>query len=164
MSPCVRVRFLFNDQRDESVLRITHLEKCGERAVAERLWEASAERLAGPRVVTQSEVATNDMFEESDRLRLDELIDHVAKDGADGEKALIGMTDVREPSLVKEDLLYDEDCYRLGKLRTGFHDAKAEGNNLGGEEEVYYGVVVILLRVRGQIRFRGDSIKEGYTP
>jgi hypothetical protein len=26
------------------------------------------------------------MFEESDRVRLDELIDHVTKDGADGEK------------------------------------------------------------------------------
>ena len=116
MSPCEGVRFLFNDQRDESALRTTYLEKRGERVVAERLWEASAERLAGPRVVTQSEVATNDMFEESDRLRLYELIDHVAKDGADGEKALIGMTDVREPGLVEEDLLYDEDCYRLGKL------------------------------------------------
>lgn len=92
------------------------LEKCGERVVAERLWEAGTERLPGPRVVTQSKIATNDMFEESDRLRLDELIDHVAKDGADGEKALIGVTDVREPGLIQEDLLNDEDCYRLGEL------------------------------------------------
>lgn len=131
---------------DGCALGITHLEKCGERVVAERLWEACTERLPGPRVVTQSEVATDDMFEESDSLRLDELIDHVAKDGTDGEKALIGVTDVREPSLVKEDLLYDEDCYRLGELRAGFHDAEAEGNNLCGKEEVYYGVVIILLR------------------
>jgi hypothetical protein len=116
MSPCVRVRFLLIDYWDECVLGITHLEKCGERVVAERLWEAGTERLPGARVVTQSEIATNDMFEESDRLRLDELIDHVAKDGADGEKALIGVTDVRQPGLVEEDLLYDEDCYRLGEL------------------------------------------------
>jgi hypothetical protein len=116
MSPCVRVRFLLNDHQDECAPRITHLEKCGERVVAERLWEAGTERLPGPRVVTQSEIATDDVFEESDRLRLDELIDHVAKDGADGEKALIGVTDVREPGLVEEDLLYDEDCYRLGEL------------------------------------------------
>ena len=107
---------MLNDHRDECALRITHLEKCGERVVAERLWEAGTERLPGSRVVTQSEIATNDMFEESDRLRLDELIDHVAKDGADGEKALIGVTDVREPGLVEEDLLNDEDCYRLGEL------------------------------------------------
>jgi len=105
-----------NDQRDECAPRITHLEKCGERVVAEWLWEACTERLAGPRVVTQSEIATNDMFEKSDRLRLDELIDHVAKDGANGEKALIGVTDVCEPGLVEEDLLNDEDCYRLGEL------------------------------------------------
>ena len=105
-----------NDHRDEYALRITDLEKCGERVVAERLWEACTERLPGARVVTQSEIATNDMFEESDRLRLDELIDHVAKDGADSEKALIGVTDVREPGLIEKDLLYDEDCYRLGEL------------------------------------------------
>ncbi len=116
MSPCVRVRYLLNDHRGGCALRITHLEKCGESVVAERLWEACTERLPGPRVVTQSEIATNDMFEESDRLRLDELIDHVAKDGADGEKALICVTDVREPGLIEEDLLYDEDGYRLGEL------------------------------------------------
>jgi len=92
------------------------LEKCGERIVAERLWEACTERLAGPRVVTQSEIATNNMFEESDRLRLYELIDHVAKDGTDGEKALIGVADVCEPGLIEEDLLYYEDCHRLGEL------------------------------------------------
>ncbi len=56
------------------------------------------------------------MFEESDRLRLDELIDHVAKDGADGKKALVGVTDVREACLVEEDLLHDKDCYRFGEL------------------------------------------------
>jgi len=111
ISPCVRVRFLLNDHRDEYALRRTHLEKCGERVVTERLWEACTERLRGSWVVTQSEMAMNDMFEESDRLRLDELIDHVAKDGTDGEKAFIGVTDVREPCLVEKDLLYDEDCY-----------------------------------------------------
>ena len=116
ISPCVRVRSLLNDHQDESALRRTHLEKCGERVVAERLWEACTERLPGTRVVAQSKIATNDMLEESDRLRLDELIDHVAKDGADGEKALIGVTDVREPGLIEKDLLYDEDCYRLGEL------------------------------------------------
>jgi hypothetical protein len=109
-------KILLNDHRDECALRITHLEKCGECVVAERLWEACTERLPGPRVVAQSEIATNDMFEESDRLRLDKLIDHVAEDGADSEKALIGVTDVREPGLVEEDLLYDKDCYRLGEL------------------------------------------------
>jgi hypothetical protein len=86
------------------------------------------------------------VFEESDRLRLDELVDHVAKDGADGEEALIGVTNIREPSLIEENLLHDKNRYRLGKFRTGLHDAEAEGNDLGGEKEVYYSVVVILLR------------------
>ncbi len=56
------------------------------------------------------------MFEESDRLRLDKLIDHVAKDGADGEKTLVSVTDVREPGLVEEYLLHDKDGYRFGEF------------------------------------------------
>jgi len=84
--------------------------------VAKGLWKACPERLAGPWVVTQPKVATNDMFEESDRLSLDKLIDHVTKDGADGEKSLVSVTDVREPGLVEEDLLHDEDCYCFGEF------------------------------------------------
>ena len=106
---------------------MAHLEKCGESVVAEGLWETCPERLAPPRVVAQPEVATDDVFEESDRLGLDELVDHVAGDGADGEKAFVSVTDVGETGLVEEDLLHDEDCDRLGKFRAGFHDAEAEG-------------------------------------
>lgn len=108
--------FRLNDHRGECVPWITHLEKCSERIVAEGLWEACPKRLAGPWVVTQPKVATNDVFEESDRLRLDKLVDHVAKDGADGEEALVGVTDVREPSLVEENLLHDKNCNRLGEF------------------------------------------------
>ena len=77
---------------------------------------------------------------------LDELVDHVAKDGTDGEEALVGVTDVGKPGLVEKDLLDDEDRNRLGKLRAGFHDAEAERDDLGRKEEVYHRVVVILLR------------------
>jgi hypothetical protein len=124
---------------------VAHLEKCGESVVAEGLWETCPERLARPRVVAQPEVATDDVFEESDRLGLDELVDHVAEDGADGEKAFVGVTDVGETGLVEEDLLHDEDRDRLGKFRAGFHDAEAEGDDLCRKEEVYHRVVVVLL-------------------
>jgi hypothetical protein len=125
---------------------VAHLQKRGEGVVTERLWKACSKRLARPRVVAQPKIATNDMFEESDRLGLDELVDHVAEDGTDGEEALVGVTDVGEPGFVKEDLLHNEDRDRLGKFRARFHDAEAEGDDLGRKEEVYDRVVVILLR------------------
>ena len=56
------------------------------------------------------------MLEESDRLRLYELVDHVAKDGTNGEETLVGVTDVGEPGFVEEDLLHDEDCDCFGEL------------------------------------------------
>jgi len=121
------------------------LEKRGKGVVTERLWETCPKRLARPRVVAQPKVATDDVFEKSDGLGLDELVDHVAEDGTDGEKAFVSVTDIGEASLVEKDLLHDEDRDRLGKLRAGFHDAEAEGDDLCREEEVYYRVVVVLL-------------------
>ena len=136
------MRFCLNDQCPW----LAHLEKCRKGVVAEGLWEACPKRLAGTRIVTQPEVATNDVLEESDRLRLDELVDHVAEDGADGKKALVGVTNIREPGFVKKNLLHDKDCNSLGEFRAGLHDAETEGDDLGGEKEVYHRVVVILLR------------------
>jgi len=121
------------------------LKKRGKCVIAEGLWEACPKRLARPRVVTQSKIATNDMFEESDRLGFDELVDHVAEDRADGEEAFVGVTNIGEPGLVEEDLLDDEDRNRFGEFRAGFHDAETEWDDLGGEEEVYYRIVVVLL-------------------
>jgi len=106
------------------------LKKRGECIVTERLWKACSERLARPRVVAQPKVATNDVLEESDRLRLDELVDHVAEDGADGEETLVGVTDVGKPGFVEEDLLHNKDCDCFGELRAGLHDAEAERDDL----------------------------------
>jgi hypothetical protein len=64
----------------------------------------------GPAVVTQSEIATNDTFEESDRLRLDELrsapvvvapaVAAVAEGGgaASGERTTPGTSSMQFPS------------------------------------------------------------------
>ena len=73
------------------------------------------------------------MFEQPDCRSLDELIHHVAKDGADGKEALISVTDIGKPGLVEEDLLHDEDRDGLGEFRAGFHDAQAERDDLGRE-------------------------------
>jgi hypothetical protein len=92
------------------------------------------------------------VFEEADGLGLDELVDHVAEDGADGKEALVGVTDVGEPGLVEEDLLHDEDRDSLGEFRAGLHDAQAERDDLRREEEVDHRVVVVLLGGRVRVR------------
>ena len=73
------------------------------------------------------------------------------------------MTDIREASLVKEDLLHDENGNRLGEFRAGLHDAETEGDDLGRKKEVDYGVVVILLRREEGERTdkKGDCKKRG---
>lgn len=87
------------------------------------------------------------MLEQPHCLRLHELVDHVAQDGADGVEPLVGVADVRQAGLVEEDLLHNEDGDRLGELRARLHDAQAEGYDLGREEEVDDGIVVVLLGI-----------------
>lgn len=76
------------------------------------------------------------MLKKSRRLRLDELGNHIAEDGADGVEALISGANVVEAVIIQQDLLHDEYGHRLAKLGASFHDAQAERDDLGGEEEV----------------------------
>lgn len=76
------------------------------------------------------------MLQQTSGLLLHQLADHVAEHGADSVKALVRGTDVVEPVVVQQDLLHDEDGNGLGQLGACLHDAQAEGNDLGGQEEV----------------------------
>lgn len=50
------------------------------------------------------------MLQEPNRLRLDKLADHVAEDRTDSVKPFVCVTDIRQPSFVKENFLNDENC------------------------------------------------------
>ena len=76
---------------------------------------------------------------------LDQLIDHVAENGPHSVEPFVRVADVRQTSLVEENLLDDEDGDSLGELRARFHDAQAERDDLRGQEEVNDGIVVVLL-------------------
>lgn len=75
---------------------------------------------------------------------LNKLIDHVAQHSSDSVEALVCCTDVIQAVVVKEDLLDDEDGDSLAELRAGLHDAQAERNDLGSQEEVDHIRAVIL--------------------
>ena len=74
------------------------------------------------------------MFQQADCLSLDKLVDHVAQNHANGIETLVSVANVRQPRVVQEDLLHDEDGHGFGELGTFLHDAQAEGDELGGEE------------------------------
>lgn len=76
------------------------------------------------------------MLEQTRCLLLDELAHHVAEDGANCVEPFVRSANVVESVVVKENLLDDEDSDRLAELRPGLHDAQAEGDDLGGQEEV----------------------------
>jgi hypothetical protein len=67
--------------------------------VAERFGQARAEGLARAQVVAQAEVAPDDVLQEADGLRLDELLHHAAQDGPDRVEALVRLADVRQSGL-----------------------------------------------------------------
>lgn len=85
------------------------------------------------------------MLQQPHSLRLHELVDHVAEHSPDGVEALVGVTDVREPGLVQQNLLHNEDGDCLGEFGARLHDAQAERDDFRGQKEVNNGVVIVLL-------------------
>jgi hypothetical protein len=76
------------------------------------------------------------VLEQSDRLLLDQLSDHIAENGAHGIESLICRTNVRQANVIQKDLLYNKNGNGLAQFRAGLHDAETERNDLGGKEEV----------------------------
>lgn len=76
------------------------------------------------------------MLQQAHGLLLDKLVDHVAEHCTHGVKPLVRLADVRQAHVIQQYLLYDEyrDC--LAKFRTSLHNAKAQRDDLGREEEV----------------------------
>jgi len=97
------------------------------------------------------------MFEQADSLAIHKLVDHVAEHGADGVESFVGVTDVREARLVKKNLLHDEDSDGFGELRSGFHNAKAEGYDLCRKKKVNYSIIVVLLHESSDDAQRRES-------
>jgi hypothetical protein len=67
-----------------------------------------------PKVITESQITTNDMFKESYCLSFNKLVDHIAKDSANCIKPLIGMANICQTSLIQQNFLDDENGNSLG--------------------------------------------------
>lgn len=80
--------------------------------------------------------AAHNVLEQSDRLLLDQLGDHIAEDSTHSIESLICRTNIRQADVIKKNLLHNENGNGLAKFRSSLHDAETEGNDLGGKEEV----------------------------
>lgn len=82
------------------------------------------------------EETANNVLQQTHCLLLNELVDHVAQDGANCIETLVRLAYVRKTNVVQQDLLHDENGHGLAELRTCLHDTEAEGYDLGRKEEV----------------------------
>lgn len=76
------------------------------------------------------------MLQEPHSLLVNELSDHITENGANSVESLVGLADILQSHVIKQDLLNDEDSNGLAKLRSSLHDTEAERNDLSGQEEV----------------------------
>ena len=86
-----------------------------------------------PQVVAETQVASHDVFEQANSLRLHKLIDHVAQNRSNRVKPFVCVADVGQAGLVKQDLLDNEDGDRLGEFGSSLHDSKAERDDFRRE-------------------------------
>jgi hypothetical protein len=82
------------------------------------------------------EEAPNNVLEEPHSLLFNQLVHHIAQNGAHGVEALISLADIAQPDVIQQNLLDDEDSNSLAELRSSLHDAETEGDDFGGEKEV----------------------------
>ena len=83
------------------------------------------------------------MLQQPDRLLIHQLRHHITEDRPDCVEALVRLADVLQSHVVEEDLLHDEDGDGLAEFGAGLHDAEAERDDFGGEEEVYHVCAVV---------------------
>lgn len=76
------------------------------------------------------------MLEEPHGLLFHQLRDHIAQNRPDRIKSLIRSANVCKTNIIEQDFLHNEDRDRLAKLGPGFHDTKAQRDNLCREEKV----------------------------
>ena len=100
------------------------------------------------------------MLQQTHRLLIDQLGNHIGEDGAHGVETLVGLTNVLQAHVIQENLLDDEDGDGLAKLGSGFHDTEAEGYDFGREKEVDdFGTVVLDQRSNDSQRSQTEILK-----
>ena len=80
--------------------------------------------------------AAHNMLQQARRLLFNQLQNHIAEDSTNSIESLVSGTNIVEAVVVQEYFLNNEYGNRFAQLRPGFHDPKAQWNDLSREEEV----------------------------
>lgn len=76
------------------------------------------------------------MLQQPDSLLIHKLRDHIAQHRPDRIKPLVRLANVLQAHIVQQNLLHDEDGDGFAQLAAGLHDAQAQRDDLGREQEV----------------------------
>ena len=99
-------------------------------AIFESFGEALAERFTGAVVVGETEIAADDVLQETYRGVQMHCVEHIGEDGRDGVETLCGGADVIEAHVIEQNFLHDEGSYGLGPVVNGKHENHNECDEL----------------------------------
>ena len=89
------------------------------------------------------EETPHNMLQQPHSLLVHELSNHITQNGPYRVKPFVCLANILQAHIIQQDLLHDEDRDCLAEFAAGLHDTEAEGDDFGGEEEVYhFGAVV----------------------
>ena len=94
--------------------------------IAKLIRETLPEAFPRPRVVRQTQVAPDDVFQQANRRLFSQHCHHPTQHRPHRVTPFCGGTDVTQPYLVAEDLLNNERRHGLGQLRPELHRPQAE--------------------------------------
>jgi hypothetical protein len=80
--------------------------------------------------------ASDDVFQQSGRLLLDQLRNHIAQHCAHSIEPLVSCTYIVQAMVIEQYLLDDKDGHGLAEFGAGLHDAETERNDFGGQQKV----------------------------
>lgn len=83
------------------------------------------------------------MLQQPHGLLIHQLRHHIAQHRPHGIEPLIRLADILQPHIIQQNLLHDKYRHGFGEFRAGLHDAQAEGDDFGGEEEVDHFAAVV---------------------
>ena len=116
--------------------RVIVFETGDELRIGQRRRKALDEQLLRSIVIRESQVAANDVLEQSRRWLFVEDAHHLRQAIGYGHEPLRRCTDVVQTDIIEQNLLQDEGGDRLGQLRSRLHRPKAQRNELGRQQKV----------------------------
>lgn len=141
---CLFICQVHQQLRQTPFCRVIISQYTRERRIAQRLRQNAFQGMARASIVAQAQVAPHHMLEQPRCRFFYKLAYHVREHRRHRVEPLVRLANVVEPSIVHQDLLHDENGNGLGQLRARLHNAQAQRDDFGLQQEVNYVDGVVL--------------------